>query len=164
MTTNTPLASVPTSIADSPRYLAPSWIVRRVLNGVIQTFARLGLDVNGTRQLAVRGRTSGEWRTVPVNPLTIDGARYLVAPRGTTEWVRNVRAAGTGEIRLGRTVEVFEATEVADDVKPAILREYLRRWHGSVAEFFDGVEPDSSDDQFVRLASGIPVFAITTAA
>ena len=58
--------------------------------------------------LYVKGRTSGEWRTTPVNPLRLaDGTRYLVAPRGNTQWVRNLRAAGGGELRIGRKVEPF---------------------------------------------------------
>ena len=75
----------------------------------------------------MRGRSSGEWRTVPVNLLTIDGTRYLVAPRGTTQWVRNIRAAGGGELRIGRRTEAISVRELADDAKPPVLREYVRR-------------------------------------
>src|SRR6202012_244356 len=95
--------------------------------------------------LAVRGRKSGEWRTTPVNLLVIDGQRYLVAPRGHTQWVRNLRVAHTGGLRLGRRPEPFAATELTDDEKPAILRAYLKRWKAEVGVFFGGVGPGSSE-------------------
>ena len=84
------------------RYLAPGWFTRNVFNRVVAGLTRLGVSVWGSRILAVRGRTSNEWRTTPVNLLTHEGNRYLVAPRGTTQWVRNIRVAKAGELRLGR--------------------------------------------------------------
>ena len=83
---------------------------------------KLGLSLFGSRVLSVRGRNSGQPRSTPVNPLSHDGGRYLVAPRGQTQWVRNLRVAGEGTLRLGRRVERFTAVELADDDKPAILR------------------------------------------
>jgi deazaflavin-dependent oxidoreductase (nitroreductase family) len=95
-------------VNDGRRYLKPSWLVSRVVNPVLM---RLGI----VPTLAVRGRTSGEWRTVPVNVLELAGQRYLVAPRGDTQWVRNLRAAGRGELRRRGRIEGFRATEIADD-------------------------------------------------
>ena len=112
----------------------------------------------------VRGRTSGQWRTTPVNPLTLsDGTRYLVAPRGTTQWVRNLRALGTGELHVGRRVEPFQATEVADDDKPAILRAYLKHWKWEVGVFFDGVDAKASDEKLREIAPNYPVFRVEPA-
>ena len=88
------------------RYVAPN-LVTRIFNLLPMALARLGVSVWGSRTLAVRGRTSGEWRTVPVNLLEHDGVRYLVAPRGETQWVRNLRVAGSGELRLGSRRESF---------------------------------------------------------
>nr|WP_208382497.1 nitroreductase family deazaflavin-dependent oxidoreductase [Microbacterium ulmi] len=122
---------------------------------------RLGLSFAGSRVLAVRGRTSGQWRTNPVNPLHVDGARYLVAPRGHTQWVRNLRAAAEGELRKGRRVEAFRAVELADAEKPAIIREYLRVWAWEVGRFFEGVDASSSDERIREIAPGFPVFRIT---
>ena len=111
--------------------------------------------------LEVRGRTTGEPRRNPINPLSLDGARYLVAPRGQTQWVRNLRARGSGRLLLGRRAEDFAAVELTDDEKPPILREYLRRWKWEVGAFFGGVGPDSSDDELRRIAPDHPIFRIT---
>ncbi|MFT4051700.1 MAG: hypothetical protein QM677_05550 [Microbacterium sp.] len=88
------------------------------------------------------------------------GERYLVAPRGQTQWVRNLRAAGAGELRTGRRVEAFRATEVEDAVKPAILRAYLRVWAWEVGRFFEGVDASSPDERLREIAPGFPVFRI----
>ncbi|MEW1913062.1 nitroreductase family deazaflavin-dependent oxidoreductase [Kitasatospora sp. NPDC085895] len=129
-------------------------------NRTVAALTRAGLSLWGSRVLAVRGRKSGEWRTTPVNLLTHDGQRYLVAPRGHTQWVRNLRAAGTGELRLGRRAEAFRAVELPDAEKPAVLRAYLKRWKFEVGVFFDGVDADASDAELLRIAPGYPVFRL----
>jgi deazaflavin-dependent oxidoreductase (nitroreductase family) len=142
------------------RYIQPT-ASTRMFNQAVSVLTRLGLSVWGSRVLAVRGRTSGEWRTTPVNLLTFQGERYLVAPRGETQWVRNIRVAGGGELRLGRRVEPFTVTEVADADKPAILRAYLTRWKLEIGVFFQGVGPDAPDARLLEIAPGYPVFRIT---
>ncbi|GAA1217590.1 nitroreductase family deazaflavin-dependent oxidoreductase [Pseudonocardia alaniniphila] len=132
-----------------------------IFNAIVTGLTRIGVSIYGSRVLAVRGRKSGEWRTVPVNLLTYNGERYLVAPRGHTQWVRNMRAAGGGELRVGRKVEVFTAEELPDDVKPEILREYLRRWKFEVGVFFDGVDASASDEKLRSIAPGYPVFRLS---
>jgi deazaflavin-dependent oxidoreductase (nitroreductase family) len=146
-------------MATTDRYLMPGRGAR-MMNWTIAGLTRLGISVWGSRVLAVRGRSSGQWRTTPVNLLVVDGVRYLVAPRGVTQWVRNLRAAGGGELRVGRRVEAFRADELDDDAKPDVLREYLRRWAFEVGVFFDGVGASSSDDELRRIAPGYPVFRI----
>lgn len=136
----------------------------RIFNGMVAGLTRAGISIWGSRILAVRGRTSGEWRTTPVNPLTLDGERYLVAPRGHTQWVRNMRVAGGGELRIGRRAEPFTATELADVDKPAVLRAYLKRWKFEVGMFFEGVGPDAPDARLLEIAPGYPVFRITRSA
>src|SRR6202000_414239 len=89
--------------------------------------------------------------------------RYLVAPRGNTQWVRNLRAVGTGELRIGRKVEPFTATEVADDDKPAILRAYLKRWKFEVGVFFDGVDVKAPEEKLREIAPGYPIFRVAPA-
>lgn len=117
----------------------------------------------GSRVLAVRGRSSGEWRTNPVNLLDFHGRRYLVSPRGEGQWVRNLRVAGGGELRLGSNAEPFSAAEVDDDSKVPILRAYLERWRIEVGAFFEGVGPDSSDDEISAIAHRHPVFEVLPA-
>jgi deazaflavin-dependent oxidoreductase (nitroreductase family) len=142
------------------RYKAPGWITRHVGNPLVELLTRLGVSVKGSRQLAVRGRRSGEWRTNPVNLLDHAGQRYLVAPRGETDWVRNLRVAGRGELRLGKHVEPFTATELDDDAKPDVLRAYLRKWRWETGVFFEGVSRDASDDELRAAAPRHPVFVL----
>jgi deazaflavin-dependent oxidoreductase (nitroreductase family) len=147
------------------RYLEPGWFTRNVFNRTVRRLTRLGLSVMGSRELRVRGRKSGEWRSTPVNLLIVDGHRYLVSPRGQTQWVRNMRAASRGELRVGRRVEAFTAIEVQDEIKVPILRDYLRRWAWEVGAFFPGIDAKKSSDlEIAAIADGFPVFAIETAA
>src|SRR3989449_9439060 len=106
---------------------------------------RAGISVWGSRVLRVRGRKSGEWRSAPVNLLTYEGQKYLVAPRGLTQWVRNMREAGGGELMLGSRIERFRAHEIPDDQKIPILRAYLKRWKAEVGIFFGGGRADSPE-------------------
>jgi deazaflavin-dependent oxidoreductase (nitroreductase family) len=142
-------------------YRAPSWFDRKLMNPLIAAATRLGLSAWGSRILEVRGRTSGEPRRNPVNPLDFDGGRYLVAPRGHTQWVRNLRAAGEGQLLLGSRREHFTAVELPDDEKEPILRAYLRRWRWEVGQFFQGVGPDSPAEDLQRIAPDHPVFRIS---
>ena len=144
----------------SQRYVEPGWFTRHVFNRAVALATRAGLSVWGSRVLRVRGRTSGEWQATPVNLLSHDGQRYLVAPRGVTQWVRNLRVAGEGELVLGRRVERFRATELADEEKVPVLRAYLRRWKAEVGVFFGGVGAGSTDEELRRIAPNHPVFVL----
>lgn len=142
------------------RYIKPSGLTVTVFNRAVAALTRCGISVMGSRVLYVRGRTSGEWRTTPVNLLTVDGDKYLVAPRGQTQWVRNMRAAGGGELRVGRRVQEFTASELTDQEKPPVLRAYLKRWEWEVGMFFEGIKADATDEQLRGIAPGFPVFRI----
>jgi deazaflavin-dependent oxidoreductase (nitroreductase family) len=146
------------------RYVMPTTplgrLTGRFFNATVAWLTRRGISVWGSRVLYVRGRTSGQWRSNPVNVLSYDGRRYLVAPRGQTQWVRNLRVAGGGELRVGRRVEQFTATELPDAEKAGVLREYLRRWKFEVGVFFDGVNADAPDSKLLEIAPGYPVFLI----
>ncbi|MDQ6603360.1 MAG: nitroreductase family deazaflavin-dependent oxidoreductase [Chloroflexota bacterium] len=144
----------------SQRYVQPGWFTTHVFNRIVALLTRLGISVYGSRVLAVRGRTSGEWRTTPINLLVHDHERYLVAPRGITQWVRNIRASGAGELRVGRRTEPIHVAELPDDEKPAVLRAYLRRWKFEVGVFFKGIGPDASEQELRRIAPDYPVFRI----
>lgn len=144
----------------SAHFARPGWFTKHIFNPLVAGLTRMGLSVYGSRVLAVRGRASGEIRTTPVNLLVIGGKRYLVAPRGHTQWTRNLRVAGEGELRRGRHVEPFRAIEIADDDKAPILRAYLRKWRMEVGVFFDGVGPDSGEDELRRIAPDHPAFEL----
>ena len=143
------------------RYVQPGKSTN-VFNEVVAKLTKLGVSVWGSRVLTVVGRKSGEPRSTPVNLLTVDGVRYLVAPRGETQWVRNLRAAGQGTLRVGRRVETFTFRELAHDEKPGILRAYLKRWKFEVGVFFEGVDAKASDEKLREIAPGYPIFEIFT--
>jgi deazaflavin-dependent oxidoreductase (nitroreductase family) len=138
----------------------PGWFTAHVFNPLVGVMTGLGISLLGSRVLEVKGRSSGELRRTPVNLLTFEGERYLVAPRGETQWVRNLRASGHGRLLLGRRGESFNAVELPDDQKAPILRAYLKRWKAEVGVFFDGVGPDSPEEQLRAAAPKHPVFRI----
>lgn len=145
----------------STRYIGPSGL-DPIMNRFFNLLPKLGISLAGSRLLAVRGRKSGQWRTTLVNVLiTADGRRYLVAPRGHTQWVRNLRVSGAGELRLGRKSEAFTATEVPDADKIPVLREYLDHWSWEVGRFFEGVTKHATDAELAEIAPGFPVFALS---
>jgi deazaflavin-dependent oxidoreductase (nitroreductase family) len=141
------------------RYIKPTG-ADAAFNKIVGLLTGAGISVMGSRVLAVKGRKSGQWRTVPVNLLIVDGARYLVAPRGETEWVRNIRVAGGGELRLGRKREPITVAELPNTEKPLVIREYLRRWGWEVGKFFEGLTRDATDEQIMTVAPGFPVFRV----
>jgi deazaflavin-dependent oxidoreductase (nitroreductase family) len=142
------------------KYKRPDWFTANVFNRAVHGLNRLGIGLAGSETLAVRGRRSGEWRTNPVNPFEIDGRTYLLAPRGTTEWVRNMRAAGEGELRKGSRVRRFRAREVADSDKLPLLRLYVDRWAWEAKDLL-GVDKGATDDQLRGIAHENPAFEIT---
>jgi deazaflavin-dependent oxidoreductase (nitroreductase family) len=156
------------SSPSSPRLLKPTTPMARRLDRLtrhtVARLTRMGFSFRDSRLLLVKGRKTGEWRSTPVNLLTFGGSQYLVAPRGHTQWVRNLRAAGGGQLRVGRRVQSFTAVELPDDQKPDLLREYLRRWAFEVKMFFEGVGPDAPDEKLLEIAPGYPVFRITPTA
>ena len=132
----------------------------KLFNSMVAALTRAGLSIRGSRVLEVKGRKSGEPRRTPVNVLELDGERYLVAPRGDTQWVRNLRAAGEGRLLVGRRSEPFSALELSQQERAPILRAYLRRWAWEVGAFFDGVSADSSEQELEEAAAKHPVFKL----
>ena len=132
----------------------------RAANALIRWLAELGISIAGTRALRVRGRKTGKSRGVVVNVLTADGVDYLVSPRGTTQWVRNVRAAGVVDVGPRWHRRRLHTTEVADSAKADLLRRYLDRWYWEVKGHIAGLTPDSGDDELRAAAPSIPVFAL----
>lgn len=144
-------------------YIEPGWFTTRVFNPAVAFLARrLGVSLKGARVLSVKGRKTGQWHRTPVNPLTLAGQRYLVAPRGETHWVRNIRVSREGRLTIGRRTEVVRVEEVDDVEKPPILRAYLAEWAWEVKQFFGGVGADASDEALTRIAPKHPVFRIVS--
>jgi deazaflavin-dependent oxidoreductase (nitroreductase family) len=142
-------------------YQEPDFLTRNLFNPAVAFFTgTLGLSLRGSRVLAVRGRKSGEWRTTPVNPLPFEGQRYLVAPRGVTHWVRNIRASGEAVLRKGRHEEPIRVVEVPDEEKVPILRAYLKLWAMETKKFFGLSGRDASDAEIAAIAPEHPVFRI----
>jgi len=148
---------------ESTHYREPGRLTRRIMNPVVLLMMRAGISVWGSRILEVRGRTSGAPRRTPVNLLEVEGAQYLVSPRGDTQWVRNLRAdQGRVSLLLGSGRDERVAEEIADRDKSPILRAYLRKWKMEVGVFFDGVTSDSSDEDVQRIAPDHPVFRLSS--
>jgi deazaflavin-dependent oxidoreductase (nitroreductase family) len=142
------------------RYLPTGPLTRRLLAQAPAVLALAGISVLGTHLLAVRGRSSGRTRIVIVNVLRHRGRRYLVSPRGTTQWVRNLRFAGEGELRVGRRSEPFRAVEVPVADRPPLLRAYLRQWRPDGTTVLEGVGASAPDSELLRIAPAYPVFRI----
>jgi deazaflavin-dependent oxidoreductase (nitroreductase family) len=142
----------------------PGWFTTHVVNRLIAALTGRGVSVLGSRVLEVKGRSSGEPRRTPVNLLDFEGERYLVAPRGETQWARNLRVSGEGKLLVGKRSESFTALELADEQKAPVIRAYLKRWKFEVGVFFDGVGPDSSEQELLDAAPKHPVFRLLRSA
>ncbi len=142
------------------RYVAPTARGELIFMKTVQWLTRHGLSLFGSRVLTVRGRTSGQPRSVPVNLLSHDGSQFLVAPRGNTQWVRNARAAGQAELRVGRRVEQVRLVEVPAANRVPVLRVYLGRWGWEVGRFVEGLTSTSTDAELAAAAPGMPVFQV----
>ena len=142
------------------RYVAPTSRGDVLFTKAVRWLTEHGVSLLGSRVLTVRGRRTGTPQSVPVNLLTLDGERYLVAPRGNTQWVRNVRAAGEAKLRVGRRVEQVRLVEVPVGDRGPVLRVYLQRWGWEVGRFVEGLSTTSTDDELAAAAPGMPVFRV----
>jgi deazaflavin-dependent oxidoreductase (nitroreductase family) len=141
-------------------YKKPDFFAAHIMSPVMKGLHRLGIGVQGSETLAVRGRKSGEVRTNPVNPFELNGRTYLLAPRGTTQWVRNLRVAGEGELRKGRKVRRFHAEEVPDSEKLPLMRLYMDKWAWEVKGFL-GIDPKAPDEEIERVLPDHPAFVLS---
>lgn len=140
---------------------APTFV--RVANVLTITLARAGFRLVGFGKypmylLTVRGRNSGQPRTVPIVILERNGKRYLASPYGIVNWVRNLRAAGEATLTRGRRSETVTARELPQDEAAVVLREDIREGN-PFARYF-GVTAESSLEEFERAAVSHPLFVL----
>ena len=128
-------------------------------NALVALLAKLGITFPDGYRLLVVGRKSGKTRAIAVTVPTIDGKKYLVAPRGETQWVRNVRAAGRAALEKGSKTNFFRVEEITGSAKNAILAEYLRRYHKAVQRYFE-IPAGAGAEEFATIADAYPVFAL----
>ncbi|HWC24824.1 MAG TPA: nitroreductase family deazaflavin-dependent oxidoreductase [Flexivirga sp.] len=136
----------------------------RVFNVIVKRLSRLGISAFGAKELVVTGRKSGKPHSTPVNPVRVDGQLYLVAPRGQTQWVRNVRHDPRITLRSGRSEASYTAHEVLGDSAVPVMRRYMERWAWEVGRFFpEGVSAKSTDAELAAVTADHPVFRLAEA-
>jgi deazaflavin-dependent oxidoreductase (nitroreductase family) len=148
-------ASMPPSL---PAFRAPS-AGERVFNRIFGFLVGLGIGFSHNYLLQVRGRKSGKIYSTPIDLLKMDGKRFLVAPRGRTQWVRNAEAAGEVTLKKGSTRLQFRLRPIPDADKLKILKGYLDTFKREVQRYFP-VPAGSPPEAFRELASGYPVFEL----
>lgn len=144
------------------RFLKPSR-TERVFNRFYGWLVGLGFGTRHNYLLQVRGRKSGKIYSTPVNVLEHASVRFLIAPRGDTQWVRNARAAGAVTLKKGPRSEIFRIREVSDEKKPELLKAYLDSYKTTVQRYFP-VPAGAPRDAFARIASQYPVFELISPA
>jgi deazaflavin-dependent oxidoreductase (nitroreductase family) len=143
-----------------PAFREPTGI-EKLFNRVLGGLIGLGIGPAHIYLLEVRGRKSGKLYSTPVDPLDLDGKRYLVAPRGRTQWVRNADAAGKVVLRRGSVRREFKLRVLSDSEKPPILKAYLDNYRREVQRYFS-VAAESPSEAFVDVASNYPTFELLT--
>src|SRR5215475_7720294 len=142
----------------SSQFTRPS-AIDRFINRVFVFLVKIGLGLPHNFLLEVRGRKSGRVYSTPVNALERNGKRYLVAPRGYTQWVRNVIASGEAVLSRGAHRERVHLEMIADNDKPEILKTYLDRYKLTVQRYFP-IPAGSPSEAFQPLTSRYPVFEV----
>jgi len=148
-------------MAPAPQFLRPS-LTERIFNRCFAVAIRFGIGLAHNYVLEVRGRKSGRIYSAPVDLLEFEGRRYLVAPRGETQWVRNARAAGRVTLRQGLTSADYAVREVGSARRPELLKAYLDRFALTVQRYFP-VPRESPASDFAPLAEHYPVFELLLA-
>jgi deazaflavin-dependent oxidoreductase (nitroreductase family) len=136
--------------------------IDRLSDAAITTLLRAGVKLGTASLLTVRGRTSGQPHTVPVLLVEQDGQRWLVAPYGVVQWVRNIRVAGRATLTRGRRSEAISVTELFAREAAPILKRYLAVQHAADVRSSFAASKDSPLEAFEREAPQHPVFQITT--
>jgi deazaflavin-dependent oxidoreductase (nitroreductase family) len=143
----------------SPPAFTPPTAVERVFNRVFGWLVGLGLGMKHNYLLQVRGRKSGKVYSNPIDLLEMEGKKFLVAPRGYTQWVRNAEAAGEITLKRGSFQQSFGLRPIPDADKPRHLKEYLDRFKTTVQRYFP-VQAGSPLEAFAGIAANYPVFEL----
>lgn len=130
-----------------------------LFNRALGTLIRWGIGPAHIYLLEVRGRKSGKVYVTPVDPLEINGRRYLIAPRGRTQWVRNAEAAGEVILRRGSDRREFRVRPIADAEKLPLLKAYLDTYRREVQRYFS-IPAGSPPESFAPVASDYPAFEL----
>jgi deazaflavin-dependent oxidoreductase (nitroreductase family) len=141
-----------------PEFRAPT-LVERGFNRVFGFLVGIGLGFSHNYLLQVRGRKSGRLFSTPIDLLELGGKRFLVAPRGRTQWVRNAEAAGEVTLKKGRTQQKFRLRPIPDADKPEILKAYLDSFKREVQTYFP-VPAGSPVQAFAGLVQSYPAFEL----
>ena len=146
--------------SSAPAFRQPS-AVERVFNRFFGLLVGLGLGLKHNYLLQVRGRKSGKLYSTPIDLLELNGRRFLVAPRGRTQWVRNAEAAGEIVLKKGSWRQNFNLRAIADTDKPPLLKAYLDSFKTTVQRYFP-VPAGSEAQAFVGVAANYPVFELVS--
>lgn len=138
----------------------PPNLVDRTFNRAFGLLLKLGIGLKHNYLLEVRGRKTGKIYTTPVNVLEYKGKKYLVAPRGYTQWVRNVEAGSESALVRGGRREAIKLRSVAEASKAEILKVYLDCFRLTVQRYFP-VPAGSPVEVFEPLKGRYPVFELT---
>jgi deazaflavin-dependent oxidoreductase (nitroreductase family) len=141
-----------------PVFLQPT-AIERIFNRFFGFLVGLGLGMKHNYLLEVRGRKSGKLYSTPIDLLERGGKRFLVAPRGLTQWVRNAEAAGEVALKKGSSRQTYRLRPVPDAEKPELLKAYLDSFKTAVQRFFP-VPAGSGVEAFVSIAPNYPVFEL----
>jgi len=146
-------------ITPLPSFREPT-AIEKFLNRSLGLLVGLGLGPAHIHLLEVRGRKSGKTYSTPVDLLEFHGKRYLVAPRGRTQWVRNAEAAGEVTLRRGRRGQSFGLRALGETEKLPVLKAYLDSFRREVQRYFQ-VAAGSPPEAFAEVASSYPAFELS---
>jgi|SRR5215475_6553818 len=143
---------------NKPSFRQPS-VIERIFNRAWGFLVGLGLGFSYNYLLQVRGRKTGKLYSTPIDLLEIDGRRFLVAPRGRTQWVRNAEASGEVILKKGSSRQTFGLGPLAEEEKLPVLKAYLDRFKAEVQRYFP-IQAGSPPDAFRQVARDYPVFEL----
>lgn len=141
-----------------PAFQQPT-ALERIFNRAFGFLVGIGLGLSYNYLLQVRGRKSGKLYSTPIDLLELNGKKFVVAPRGRAQWVRNAEAAGEVTLKKGSSLAPYGLRALSPDEKLPILKAYLDRFRKEVQRYFP-VPADSPADAFREHANNYPAFEL----